>query len=129
MASSDVSAVSEVRRHMVRLQRELGTGGGVVAEGRDVGTVVFPDTPAKFYLDASLPERARRRHQELREKGAGDTFEQVKAEIEERDRNDSERSDSPLIAAEDAIRVDTTNMTQEQVVEYIADRVLDMEKS
>ncbi len=128
MASSAVSAVSEVRRHMVRMQRELGAGGGVVAEGRDVGTIVFPDTRAKFYLEASLKERARRRHEELSEKGADDTLEQVSAEIEERDRNDSARSDSPLRAADDAIRVDTTYMTPEEVVEYIAEKVIELEK-
>ncbi len=127
-ASSSVSAVSEVRRHMVRLQRELGAQGGVIAEGRDVGTVVFPNTRAKFYLDASLSERARRRYEELREKRADDTLEQVRAEIEQRDRNDSARSDSPLRAAKDAIRVDTTYMTPEEVVEYIAERVKELEK-
>jgi len=127
-ASSSVSAVSEVRRHMVRLQRELGAQGGVIAEGRDVGTVVFPNTRAKFYLDASLSERARRRYEELREKRADDTLEQVRTEIEQRDRNDSARSDSPLRAAKDAIRVDTTYMTPEEVVEYIAERVKELEK-
>ncbi len=128
MASSAVSAVSEVRGHMVRLQRELGAQGGVIAEGRDVGTVVFPNTRAKFYLDASLSERARRRYEELREKRADNTLEQVRAEMEQRDKNDSARSDSPLMAAEDAIKVDTTYMTPEEVVEWIAERVKELEK-
>ncbi len=128
IASSNVSAVSEVRRHMVRLQREMGAQGGVIAEGRDVGTVVFPGTRAKFYIDASLWERARRRHEELKEKGADDTLEQVMAEIEQRDKNDSARSDSPLRIADDAIIVDTTYMTPEEVVKYIAEKVRELEK-
>lgn len=127
-ASSEVSAVSEVRRHMVRLQREIGAHGGVVAEGRDMGTVVFPDTPAKFYLDASPHERARRRYEELRAKGSDESLEDVLAGMERRDTNDSDREDSPLRAAKDAVRIDTTGMTREEVVKYVAGLVRDLEE-
>ncbi len=126
-ASSDVSAVSAVRVHMVRLQREIGAQGGVVAEGRDVGTVVFPDTPAKFYLDASASERARRRYEELLSENSAETLENVYADMEKRDRNDSQRDDSPLKMAPDAVRVDTTGMTVEEVVGRVAGLVRDLE--
>ncbi|UCF29890.1 MAG: (d)CMP kinase [bacterium] len=126
-ASSAVSAVSEVRLHMVRLQRKLGRGGGVVAEGRDIGTVVFPDTRAKFYLDASVEERARRRWLELKKKGMAEPFDRVLADIEKRDRDDSTRVDSPLRRAEDAIYVDSTSMGPEEVLNLICRVVKDLE--
>ncbi len=126
-ASSDVSVVSEVRRQMVRLQREMGRDGGVVAEGRDIGTVVFPDTRAKFYLDASVEERSRRRWMELKAKGMEEPFTKVIADIRSRDRNDTSRLDSPLRRAEDAIYIDSTDMSPEDVLDVIIRMVRDME--
>jgi cytidylate kinase len=129
LGSSAVSAVLEVRDHMVRLQKQMGGKGPTVAEGRDMGTVVFPDTPAKFYLDASLEERARRRWLQLQEQGVGQPEAEVRSQLEDRDRNDTSRSHSPLKQADDAIYIDTTGMTLEQVVEALADRVHDLERT
>ena len=126
-ASSTVSAVSVVRRHLVRMQREIGASGGYVAEGRDIGTVVFPGTRAKYYLDADAGERARRRWLELRAMGIEATEEEVLQDMTARDRNDSSRPDSPLMVAEDAQRIDTTGMTPEEVVETIASAVRELE--
>jgi cytidylate kinase len=119
LGSSAVSAVPEVRQHMVRLQRLIGKDGQTVAEGRDMGTVVFPETPAKFYLDASLEERARRRWLQLRELGMEHEEEDVLEELRTRDLKDTTRSHSPLKRAEDAIYIDTTGMSLEQVVETL----------
>ena len=127
LGSSAVSAVQEVRSHMVRLQREIGSGGGIVAEGRDMGTVVFPDTPAKFYLDASPAERAKRRWLQLKEMGMDEAADKVRKEMDERDQMDSSRVHSPLKKAQNAIQVDTTGMTIEQVVEELARTVLELE--
>jgi cytidylate kinase len=127
LGSSAVSAVPQVRDHMVRLQRKAGEGGGVVAEGRDMGTVVFADTRAKFYLDASLEERARRRCDELEEKGMPEPLEKVLSQMEERDRNDSTRDHSPLMRADDAVYVDSTAMSPGEVVKTIARRVRELE--
>ncbi len=129
LGSSAVSAVPEVRSHMVRLQREIGSTGGIVAEGRDMGTVVFPDTPAKFYLDASPEERARRRWLQLKEMGMDEAPEKVRREMDERDQNDTSRKHSPLKKAEDAINVDTTGMSIGQVIETLADKVKELEES
>ncbi|MCJ7500013.1 (d)CMP kinase [bacterium] len=129
LGSSAVSAVPEVRSHMVRLQREIGSSGGIVAEGRDMGTVVFPDTPAKFYLDASPEERARRRWLQLKELGIEEAPEKVRREMDERDQNDTSREHSPLKKAEDAIIVDTTGMSIDQVIEKLADKVKELEES
>lgn len=126
-ASSAVSSVSEVRRHMVRLQRRIGSGGGVVAEGRDVGTVVFPNSAAKFYLDASVKERAKRRWLELKERGIEEPQENVLNDISARDHNDSTRDDSPLHRADDALVIDTTSKTPEEVVEEIFLSVKELE--
>ena len=129
LGSSAVSAVPEVRSHMVSLQREIGSSGGIVAEGRDMGTVVFPDTPAKFYLDASPEERARRRWLQLKEMGIEEAPEKVRREMDERDQNDTSREHSPLKKAEDAIIVDTTGMSIDQVIEKLADKVKELEES
>ena len=128
LGSSAVSSVPEVRSHMVRLQREIGRTGGGVAEGRDMGTVVFPDTPAKFYLDASPDERARRRWLQLGEMGMKDGPEKVRSEMDERDRKDTSRECSPLKRAQDALHIDTTEMTIEQVVEELARKVRRLEE-
>ena len=129
LGSSAVSAVPEVRSHMVRLQREIGSSGGIVAEGRDMGTVVFPDTPAKFYLDASPEERARRRWLQLKEMGMDEAPEKVRREMDERDQNDTSREHSPLKKADDAINIDTTGMSIDQVIEKLADKVKELEES
>jgi len=129
LGSSAVSSIGQVRTHMVRLQREIGRSGGIVAEGRDMGSVVFPDTPAKFYLDASPEERARRRWMQLREMGVDEDPDKVRREMEERDRNDSSREHSPLVMARDAIPIDTTGMAIHDVVEEIARRVRELEGS
>jgi cytidylate kinase len=126
-ASSEVSSVSEVRQHMVRLQRKIGSGGGVVAEGRDMGTVVFHDTAAKFYLEATIEERARRRWLELKERGVEESQENVLNGIRTRDHNDSTRDDSPLRRADDALVIDTTSKTPEAVVEEIFLSVKELE--
>jgi CMP/dCMP kinase len=112
--SSIVSTIPAVRRAMVRRQRELGKRGAVM-NGRDIGTVVFPDADVKFYLDADIRERAERRLAEEREVNPAASYEQTLADITERDRRDTTREDSPLIAAEDAIRIDSTGMSIEDV--------------
>ncbi len=108
---SDVSKIPEVREQMVKIQRKLGQNTNIIAEGRDTTTVVFPDATIKVYLTASLDERVKRRHKELVEKGMNLTFEEVKENIMQRDRIDSSREASPLIKADDAVEVDSTNMT------------------
>jgi cytidylate kinase len=127
MGSSAVSAVPEVRRHMVRLQREIGSRGAVVAEGRDMGTVVFHDTRAKFFLDAAPQERARRRWLQLQEGGVKVDMGKVLNELLQRDKNDESREHSPLKKAEDAVFVDTTDKTAEEVTDILAEKVLELE--
>ncbi|MBN1919054.1 MAG: (d)CMP kinase [Verrucomicrobia bacterium] len=116
---SPVSLIPEVRNLMVREQRRLAERCDVVAEGRDVTTVVYPNAQHKFYLDASPEERARRRLKEFAERGERATFDEVKREIEERDHRDSTRAVSPLTQAKDAIIVDTTSMKPDEVVDRI----------
>jgi CMP/dCMP kinase len=120
LASSRVSAVPAVREAMVVLQRRMGGEGGVVLEGRDIGTVVFPGAGAKFFVTASIGERARRRWEELRGRGAEEPLAKVREEMEARDRNDSSRACSPLCPAPDAVTIDTTGLTPEEVVEKMA---------
>ena len=117
--ASQVSARGVVRDRLLELQRSLGRGalGGAVLEGRDIGTVVFPDAEVKFFLTASDEARALRRHTELTEKGLAISVAEVLADQRRRDRDDSERVLAPLKAAADAIRVDTTGMELEQVIE------------
>ena len=112
--SSIVSTIPTVRRAMVRRQRELGARGAVM-NGRDIGTVVFPNADVKFFLDAAIEERAQRRLAEEREHNPAATYEQTLADITERDRRDTMRADSPLVAAEDAIVVDSTGMSIDDV--------------
>lgn len=117
--ASIVSAYPEVRDALVILQRRMGAGGGVIMEGRDIGTVVFPDAEVKIYLDASLEERARRRYEELRAKGEAVTSDGVREALRERDHRDTTRAHSPLRAAPDAVVIDSTTLTVEQVVDEI----------
>ena len=112
--SSIISTIPAVRRAMVARQRELATRGAVM-NGRDIGTVVFPTADVKFFLTADLAERAERRLAEEREHNAGATYEQTLADITERDRRDTTRADSPLVAADDAVIVDSTGMPIDDV--------------
>ena len=106
--SSIISTIPAVRRSMVKRQRELGERGAVM-NGRDIGTVVFPAASVKFFLDAAISERAERRLAEEREHNPAATYEQTLADITERDRRDTTRADSPLVAADDAIVIDSTD--------------------
>lgn len=111
---SYVAAISAVRRKMVEYQRMLGRDKGVVMDGRDIGTVVFPDAALKIFLTATLEVRAERRYKELIEKGMPAELSEVKKNLEKRDRIDSNRADSPLKMADDAIILDNSEMTLEQ---------------
>lgn len=117
MAASDVSAVPEVRARMVALQQRIAEGHSVVMDGRDIGTKVLPNATLKIFLTASAEERARRRCRELEEKGMPQPYEDVLKEMLERDYQDTHRAASPLCAAEDAVRVDTSDMTLEESVD------------
>lgn len=117
-ASSRVSVHAGVRSEMVRRQRELGRDGGVVMEGRDIGTKVFPDADLKIFLDASIEVRSQRRIFDLGV-GGPESSAEIKRDLAERDRRDREREQSPLVPAEDAVRIDSTELTAEQVVEKI----------
>lgn len=121
--ASAVSAHPTVRAALLELQRQLGRDGGVVVDGRDIGTVVFPDAELKFFLTASPEVRARRRFDELSARGVVTTFEQTLRELIERDEADTKRPIAPLAAAADAELVDTSSLSIEQVVERLADRV------
>jgi cytidylate kinase len=121
--ASRVSSFGGVRRALVAKQQELGRRHSVVMEGRDIGTVVFPAAQVKVFLDASPKERARRRVEELRLKGIPADPAQVEQEIQERDQRDSSRAESPLKRAPDAVYVDTTGLTLEQVEQAILDLV------
>lgn len=118
---SEVSAISSVRRKMVDLQRDIAKEGNYILDGRDAGSVVFPNADYKFYLDASLEERAKRRYKEELSKEVDISFEAVKESIKKRDKYDSNRKDSPLVVPENAIIIDTTNMTIDEVAEKITD--------
>lgn len=118
-ASSKVSRHGEVRAALLDLQRRLGGQGGVVVEGRDTGTVVFPTAGAKFFLTASDDERARRRQAELAAKGDAPPLEVTLAEIRERDQRDASRDVAPMIAADDAIVIDSSTLDTDQVVAQI----------
>ena len=119
MAASDVSAISAVRRVLVRLQQELGHRSGGVLEGRDIGTKVFPETPNKFFLTARPEVRARRRTDELLAKGQAADYETVLAEALARDAQDSTRADSPLTYDHTYMVIDTSDLTIEDVVKRI----------
>ncbi|TDH48564.1 (d)CMP kinase [Mycobacterium eburneum] len=123
-AVSAVSAVPAVRTRLVALQRELAAGpGSVVVEGRDIGTVVLPDAPVKIFLTASAETRARRRNDQNVAAGLADDYDAVLADVRRRDQLDSTRAMSPLRAADDAVVVDTSEMTQAQVVAHLQDLV------
>ncbi|HIT00934.1 MAG TPA: (d)CMP kinase [Candidatus Faecaligallichristensenella faecipullorum] len=116
-AASQVAAIPEVRERLVAMQREMASQRSVVMDGRDIGTAVLPDATLKIFLTASAHERARRRFEELRQKGEEVEFEALQRQMLERDYNDSHRAASPLRRAEDAVKLDSTGMDIEQVVE------------
>jgi cytidylate kinase len=122
--ASAVSKKEEVREILAEKQRAWGRKGGLVAEGRDMGTVVFPQAPYKFFLDAPLEVRARRRYAELIQKGEKVTLEEVCREMERRDRQDRERELAPLLRAPDALLVDTSSLSPEEVVDLLYRRIL-----
>ena len=125
MLSSAISAVKEVREAMTALQRKIGVEGGVVAEGRDMGTVVFPNAEHKFFLTASAEVRAERRYKERLERGEAVTREEVARELGTRDEQDRGRAIAPLVAAEDAKIIDTTLLSTSEVVAIILAEILD----
>jgi len=117
--ASKVSALKAVRRGLLEIQRALGRRGSVVAEGRDIGTVVFPEAEVKIFLDASVKERARRRSEELRAAGRPVGLEETQREMEERDRRDSERELAPLRKADDAMAIDSSSLGAEAVAQRV----------
>jgi CMP/dCMP kinase len=125
--ASVVSAVTEVRRELVRRQREMGERGGrgVVLDGRDIGTVVFPSADVKFFLTAVPEARARRRLDEERARESSQSFEATLADINDRDRRDATRDDSPLAIADDAVVIDTTELSVEEVFQRMLRAVRD----
>lgn len=126
MAASNVSAVPEVRAKLVDIQRKLAESKSVIMDGRDIGTVVLPNADTKIFLDASPKARAKRRYDELIAKKQEVTFEEVYNDLMQRDKNDSTRAASPLKKADDAIVLDTTELTLEQVVDEAIKIILKM---
>ncbi len=115
VGASNVAVIPAVRLKLVALQRELAEKNSVIMDGRDIGTYVLPDAEVKIYLTASIEERARRRYAEMCQKGIDGDFESVKRDIAYRDKNDSEREFAPLKQAEDAVLVDSSDMSIEEV--------------
>lgn len=126
--ASAISAIGVVRQKMTQLQRKLGASGGVVLDGRDIGTVVFPQAELKVFMIADPKERARRRYEELVSKGEQPVFEDVLEELIDRDKNDSSRSLAPLIAADDAIKLDTSNLSLDEQVNAVYKLALEVLK-
>ncbi len=116
---SQVSAVGEVRKKMVKLQQEMGKGKGIAMDGRDIGTTVFPDAELKIFMTADPDVRAQRRLDELESKQISASFEEVKENLLQRDHEDMNRSESPLRKALDAIVLDNTNITREEQLEFV----------
>jgi cytidylate kinase len=119
LLASKVSAIPVVRMALLSIQREVAEKGGIVAEGRDMGTVVFPGADCKFYLDANVDERVRRRYRELIDRGNRADYEETERDLHVRDRQDQEREIAPLMVSRDAIIVDSTNISVPEVVEKI----------
>ncbi|MGZ3493931.1 MAG: (d)CMP kinase, partial [Thermodesulfobacteriota bacterium] len=115
--ASHISQQRAVREALVQMQREMAKGGGVILEGRDIGTVVFPDAEVKFYLDADSDERIRRRYEEMIDKGVKVDLKQTEEELVQRDQNDMHRIHSPLKKANDAIYIDSTHRSVDEIVE------------
>lgn len=121
--ASNVAAMPEVRTYLMDMQRNMATRYNVLMDGRDIGTVVLPNANLKIFLTASAEERARRRYLQLQEKGTLQTYEEVLAEIIERDKRDSERETAPLKQAEDAILLDTSDLNQEESIQAVIDLI------
>ena len=119
MVASRVSAEPEVRKKLTEMQRTVGNNGEIVAEGRDMGTIVFPDARHKFFLDATSEERALRRQKQLVESGQKVEYQELLAQIQKRDRDDSSRSLAPLKPAEDAVVIDSSEMSIDEVVSFM----------
>jgi len=123
LAASKISAFAVVRENLLNLQREAGLQGGIVAEGRDMGSIVFPHADYKFYLDANVEERTKRRYKELLAKGAGAEYSGIQKDMMARDDQDSQRKIAPLKASPDAIIIDSTGLSVEGVVETIIEHI------
>lgn len=123
MLASAASALPTVRKALFGIQREMGQSGGLVAEGRDMGTVVFPEADLKFFLDASIRQRALRRFAQYGEGNGGQTLEEIEQDIQRRDANDRSRDIAPLCPASDAIIVDSTRLPAQTVVELMLTHV------
>lgn len=128
MVASRVSADPEVRKKLTEMQRALGNKGAIVAEGRDMGTIVFPDAMYKFFLDATPAERAQRRQKQLLEQGQRLEYEELLAQIRKRDRDDSSRSLAPLKPAPDAVVIDSSQMSIDEVVSFMLKAVHEKQK-
>mgnify|MGYP004616661809 FL=1 len=123
MAASYVSKIKEVRKKLLELQRNMANTISVVLDGQDIGTVVFPNADFKFYFTCSMEVRAKRRTKDLNKKGNNTTYEEVKALLEKRDRDDRERKEAPILKAEDAIDIDTSYNTVEETAEKILNMI------
>ena len=123
MAASNISSLKCVRLKMVEMQRKIAASTSCVLDGRDIGSFVLPDADYKFYITASVDVRAKRRFKELAEKGFNVDFEKLKKEIEERDYNDSHREFAPLIKADDAILIDTSDMSIDEVINAVMSHI------
>ncbi len=121
MAASNVSAIPKVREFLLDLQRNIAANNNIIMDGRDIGTVILPDAQVKIFLTASVEERAHRRYKELMAKGHDVNYDEILKDIAQRDYNDSHRATAPLKKADDAIEVDSSNMTAEEVIDTIAD--------
>jgi cytidylate kinase len=128
-SASVISTIPEVRRTLVQRQREMGARGGVVLDGRDIGTVVFPDADVKFFLTAQPEARARRRYDEERVRARDATFEQTLDDINQRDQRDSTRETSPLAIADDAIVLDSTELSIADVYERMMDAIRERQRA
>lgn len=122
--ASEIAAYTEVRNALLKRQRLFAQGDGLVADGRDMGTVVFPAADIKIYLTASIEERAKRRHKELIEKGEDVSLRALAEQVAARDERDMNREVSPLVAAEDAIELDTSDMSAKQVLETVLNLIV-----
>jgi len=120
---SEISVIPEVRQELVKVQRRMGENGNIVAEGRDITTVVFPNADIKIFLTASVEERSRRRFREFQEKDCGITFEEVKENIEKRDRIDSSREASPLRKAEGSIEIDNSHTAVDEELDFLLKKI------
>jgi cytidylate kinase len=123
MVASKVSALPSVRQKLTALQQDVGKAGALVAEGRDMGTVVFPDSKNKFFLSATAQERARRRTEQLKEKGQTALYDDILQQILKRDLDDSSRALAPLMPAADAVIVDSSTMTIDEVVQFMLNSI------